>query len=164
MARKYADCRLTPSVSGCTLAMSGEEDELVRALTAHVVDVHQHEDSDELRASIRESLLDAGVEGARPGSFVQLIKFSTQHADDMRELSEHWLAEIGDARTSSWGIRCVDREHPNQYVQIVQFPSYQAAMENSTHPATAQFAERMRKLCDGEVTFTNLDVLEARSL
>ncbi|MFD3994184.1 DUF1059 domain-containing protein [Streptomyces sp. NPDC058548] len=53
MARKATDCRDAPSVSGCSLYMSGEEEELERAAVQHVVAVHEHTDSPELRAEIR---------------------------------------------------------------------------------------------------------------
>ncbi|MFF3841823.1 DUF1059 domain-containing protein [Streptomyces sp. NPDC001930] len=53
MARKATDCRDTPSVSGCSLYMSGEEEELVRAAVQHVVSVHEHTDTPELREEIR---------------------------------------------------------------------------------------------------------------
>ncbi|MDX2559715.1 DUF1059 domain-containing protein [Streptomyces sp. NPDC087219] len=56
MARKATDCRDTPSVSGCSLYMSGEEEELERAAVQHVVAVHEHTDSPELRAEIRASM------------------------------------------------------------------------------------------------------------
>ncbi|WP_395362970.1 DUF1059 domain-containing protein [Streptomyces sp. YH02] len=56
MARKATDCRDAPSVSGCSLYMSGEEEELERAAVQHVVDVHEHTDSPELRAEIRASM------------------------------------------------------------------------------------------------------------
>jgi predicted small metal-binding protein len=58
MSRKVADCRDTPSVSNCTLTISGEEDEVVRATVMHVVDVHGHEDTPELRDMIRADLKD----------------------------------------------------------------------------------------------------------
>ena len=56
MSRMVADCRDFPSDSGCTLTISGEEDEVVTAATAHAVAVHGHEDGDELREMIRSSL------------------------------------------------------------------------------------------------------------
>jgi predicted small metal-binding protein len=40
MARKMVDCRDTPSEKGCTLTISGEEDEVVRAAVLHAVDAH----------------------------------------------------------------------------------------------------------------------------
>ncbi|MFD3533928.1 DUF1059 domain-containing protein [Streptomyces sp. NPDC058664] len=58
MARKATDCRDTPSVSGCSLYMSGEEDELLRAAVAHAVSVHEHTDTLELREEVRASMKD----------------------------------------------------------------------------------------------------------
>ena len=49
MGRKVADCRDFPSDNGCTLTISGEEDEVVVAATQHAVSVHGHEDTDEVR-------------------------------------------------------------------------------------------------------------------
>lgn len=56
--RKVADCRELPSESGCTLTISGEEDEVVRAAAEHAASVHGHTDSPELREEIRNSLKD----------------------------------------------------------------------------------------------------------
>ncbi|MGP4023975.1 DUF1059 domain-containing protein [Actinomadura sp. 3N407] len=56
--RKVADCRDMPSESGCTLTITGEEDEVVRAAAEHAASVHGHTDSPELRAEIRGSLKD----------------------------------------------------------------------------------------------------------
>ncbi|HWU08221.1 MAG TPA: DUF1059 domain-containing protein [Streptomyces sp.] len=58
MTRKTADCRRYPSVSNCTLTLSGEEDEVVRAAAEHAVSVHAHTDGPELREQIRASLED----------------------------------------------------------------------------------------------------------
>jgi len=57
-SRKTADCRDIPSESGCTLTISGEEEEVVRAAAVHAADVHGHEDTPELRTMIRGSLKD----------------------------------------------------------------------------------------------------------
>lgn len=58
MARKIADCREMPSESGCTLTIAGEEDEVLRAATAHAIDVHGHADGPDLRDGIRSILKD----------------------------------------------------------------------------------------------------------
>jgi predicted small metal-binding protein len=58
MARKLMDCRKTPSVSGCTLTISGEEDEVLRTAVMHAVDVHGHRDTPELREQLRTTLQD----------------------------------------------------------------------------------------------------------
>jgi predicted small metal-binding protein len=56
--RKVADCRQMPSESGCTLTISGDEDEVLRAATEHAVSVHGHSDGPELRDGIRSMLTD----------------------------------------------------------------------------------------------------------
>ncbi|MFB8030952.1 DUF1059 domain-containing protein [Streptomyces sp. NPDC056465] len=61
MTRKVADCRKYPSVSNCSLTISGEEDEVVRAAVEHAVSVHEHQDSPEMREQIRASLEDEKV-------------------------------------------------------------------------------------------------------
>ncbi|MFI6419065.1 DUF1059 domain-containing protein [Streptomyces sp. NPDC050842] len=58
MARKATDCRDTPSVSGCSLYISGEEEEVLRAAVEHMVSVHEHTDTLELRAEVRAALKD----------------------------------------------------------------------------------------------------------
>ena len=58
MGRKVADCRDFPSETGCTLTISGEEDEVVLAATQHAVSVHGHEDTDEVRTWLRQNLKD----------------------------------------------------------------------------------------------------------
>jgi predicted small metal-binding protein len=58
MTRKSIDCRSMPNEVGCTLAMSGEEDEVVRAAAQHAVDVHGHADGPELNESLRSMLVE----------------------------------------------------------------------------------------------------------
>lgn len=63
MGRKYVDCRETPSVMNCTVAIAADsEDELVEAAVQHAVSVHSHEDTSELRAMVRQGIRD--MEGA----------------------------------------------------------------------------------------------------
>lgn len=57
MSRKMFDCREWPGE--CTLAISGEEDEVVEAQLLHVVEVHGQEQTPQLREQIRASLKDA---------------------------------------------------------------------------------------------------------
>ncbi|MCZ7458369.1 MULTISPECIES: DUF1059 domain-containing protein [unclassified Streptomyces] len=61
MTRKVADCRKFPSETDCTLTISGEEDEVLRAATDHAVSVHGHTESPELREQIRGMLEDEKV-------------------------------------------------------------------------------------------------------
>lgn len=58
MTRKIIDCRAFPNDVGCTLAISGEPDELVSAAAQHAVAVHGHADTPELREQLRGLLGD----------------------------------------------------------------------------------------------------------
>ncbi|HWD53050.1 MAG TPA: hypothetical protein VG412_11675 [Acidimicrobiales bacterium] len=91
-------------------------------------------------------------------AFVQIIEFTTTRPDEVEALSAEWQAQTEGRRTAQRGTFTQDRDRPNTYVQIVEFPSYEAAMANSELPETAAFAERVRSLCDGTMVFRNLDV------
>ena len=58
----------------------------------------------------------------------------------------------------SGGTFTKDRDRPDTYVQIVEFPSYEDAMANSELPQTATLSEKIEQLCDGRMVFWNLDV------
>jgi predicted small metal-binding protein len=57
MARKYVDCREVPSEMNCTVGIAADsEEELLEAAVQHAVAVHSHEDTEELRSMIRQSI------------------------------------------------------------------------------------------------------------
>ncbi len=161
MTRKIVDCREMPSESGCTLALTGEEDEVLDAAVAHAVAVHGHTEGAELRDGIRAGLRDAPLD-TRPGAFVQLIEFRSDRLEDFDEAVADWMRDIGSERTARWFVLGADRDRPGTHVELVEFPSYEDAMTNSKHPATAAIAERMTALAGGDVTFRNLDVVRAQ--
>lgn len=92
-------------------------------------------------------------------AFIQIIEFTSSRFDEMEALMDDWLKQTEGKRKSSRGTITKDRDRPNTYVQVVEFPSYEVAMENSNMPETAAFAEQMGKLCDGPPKFLNLDVV-----
>ncbi|MCU1488613.1 MAG: hypothetical protein JWM85_18 [Acidimicrobiaceae bacterium] len=53
MARMTIDCRDFPNEVGCTLSISGEQEEVLRAASQHAVDVHGHAASPELEDGLR---------------------------------------------------------------------------------------------------------------
>jgi Protein of unknown function (DUF1059) len=59
MARKYIDCRESPSDTNCTLSISGTEDEVLDLAVTHAVSAHGHKDTHDLRAQLRSMLKDA---------------------------------------------------------------------------------------------------------
>ena len=57
-ARKYVDCRETPSVNNCSIFISGAESEVLTASQQHMVNVHGHQYGPELEAAVRKSMHD----------------------------------------------------------------------------------------------------------
>jgi predicted small metal-binding protein len=54
--RKSVDCREYPSEKGCTLKISGTEEEVLDAAVQHAVSVHGHENTPEFREELRGML------------------------------------------------------------------------------------------------------------
>lgn len=54
--RKVIDCRWFPSEKKCTLAISGTEEEVIKAATEHAVSIHGEKDTPELRKELRHLL------------------------------------------------------------------------------------------------------------
>ena len=159
MSRMTIDCRSVPSESGCSLSIAGEEDEVMRAATAHAVDVHGHTDGEELRAGLRAALVpEAPALTLDDGAFVQVIEFRTSRLPEFQEIEDRWRDEIGDDATALWAVTGAERSAPDRYLQIVGFTDYESAMANSKHPVTGRFAEELRAVCDGDATFHDLDV------
>jgi quinol monooxygenase YgiN len=92
-------------------------------------------------------------------SFVQLIEFKSSHPDELNDLISRWMTETKGTRTTTHAMVMSDRENPGTYVEIIEFPSYEAAMKNSNPPQTSKFAEQMRSLCDAPPVFHNLEVM-----
>ena len=56
--RKSVDCREYPSEKGCTLKISGTEDEVLEAAVEHAVSAHGHENTPEFKEELRRILKD----------------------------------------------------------------------------------------------------------
>lgn len=59
MERKYVDCRDMPSEIGCSLRISGTEEEVLNAATRHAVEEHREMNSPQLRQRILSQMKDA---------------------------------------------------------------------------------------------------------
>ena len=93
--------------------------------------------------------------------FVQIIEYTAtkDKRAEMDKLTDEWLAATEGRRTAGRAVSTSDRDKPNTYVDIIEFPSYDEAMRNNDMPETGAIAEKSSKLCDGPVTFRNLDVM-----
>lgn len=92
--------------------------------------------------------------------FIQFIEFQTEDVDAFVTEVDRWEKESTEWRTATRATLCADRENPGCYVQIVEFPSYEAAMENSNDPRTSEFATRMGALTGASRKFRNYDVVK----
>lgn len=91
--------------------------------------------------------------------FVQIIEVTTTRPPEIEALMDNWLAATEGRRSAHRSLLTKDRDRPDTYVQVVEFPSYEEAMANSNLPETSAFAEQLAKLCDRPPSFRNLDVV-----
>ena len=91
-------------------------------------------------------------------SFIQIIEYETERPDEVAALDQEFEDAGLPSRISHLHV-AKDRDNPNGYVTIVEFPSYDEAMANSKTPEVQEFAARMAELCTGPPRFVNLDVL-----
>lgn len=92
-------------------------------------------------------------------TFVQIIDCRTDHLDELNGLMDRWAEQTEGRRTADHAMVATDRSDPRHVVEIVEFPSYEAAMRNSGLPETDRIYREMVALCDAPPTFTDLDVV-----
>ncbi|WP_367134660.1 MULTISPECIES: ester cyclase [Streptomyces] len=97
-------------------------------------------------------------------TFVQIIDCRTSRYEDMNRLMDDWVAATEGKRTATHAIVGKDRAQDGHYVEIVEFPSHEAAMRNSKLPETDRIFAEMAALCDGVPAFTDLDVVRDEQL
>ena len=95
--------------------------------------------------------------------FIQIIEYTTTKPDEAQAALDEFLAATGGNRANTWARVTTDRDRPNVYLNIVEFPSYEEAMANSNLPETNEFGQKQATLLDGPMAFTDLDVVEDQS-
>jgi quinol monooxygenase YgiN len=91
-------------------------------------------------------------------AFIQIIEYETDRADEIAALMGE-MPPDGDAPGFVRLTVTQDRDNPRRYVTIVEFESYEVAMENSDKPETGEMAAKLAALCSGPPKFHNLDVV-----
>lgn len=89
--------------------------------------------------------------------FVQIVEIKTSRIDEVDALIEE-MRVGGGPMPMVRATMTADRDEPDRYLSILEFESYEAAMENSNRPETAEVAQKMASLCDEPPRFRNLDV------
>jgi hypothetical protein len=108
---------------------------------------------------------DQGSLGFRPNTykeatmaFIQTITIVTDDIDEVEAQLVEWIAATAGQHTAQRVTLTADHDHPKTYVQIVEFPTSEAAMVNSRLPETHALAGRLARLCTAPPVFQNLDV------
>ena len=96
--------------------------------------------------------------------FSQIIEFETSRIDEFNANFDTWMHNSEGHRIPHQAVLRKDRDAENVYLLMVEFASYDAAMENSSRPETGEFAAFLATLCDGPLSFRNLDVLREEDL
>jgi quinol monooxygenase YgiN len=91
-------------------------------------------------------------------AFIQIIEYETDRADEIAELMGGMPPEPGDSGLVRLAVT-QDRDNPRRYLIIVEFESYEVAMENSDKPETGEMAAKLAALCAAPPKFYNLDVV-----
>ena len=90
--------------------------------------------------------------------FIQFIEFEATDIDAVAATLERFRDENPGALTASASTIAEDRDRPGTYISIVEFPSYEKAMEQQSNPATSAFSASLAEIMSGAPRFRNLDV------
>jgi quinol monooxygenase YgiN len=92
-------------------------------------------------------------------AFFQMVEFTTSKFDEVQAVGERFEKETAGKRTARKVRVGKDRDQANRYYTLVEFDSYESAMENSNLPETQALAKEMAELCDGPPSFRNIDIV-----
>lgn len=97
-------------------------------------------------------------------AFIQIIEYTTSRIDEFNGVLDEWLERTEGKRAATRGTQTQDRDKADTFLQIIEFPSYEKAMENSNLPETSELSAKLSTLCDGPPIFRNLDVLRVHEM
>ena len=96
--------------------------------------------------------------------FAQMIEFRSSRIAEFDHYLDAWMAKTESDRIPHRAVLTKDRDTEDQYMFMVVFASHDQGMENSSRPATGEFASFLAGICDEGPTFRNLDVLREEEL
>jgi hypothetical protein len=90
--------------------------------------------------------------------FIQFVEFEATDVHEIEAALERFRDEHPGVLTALSSTITEDRDRPGTYISIVEFPSYEKAMEQQSNPAAPEFSASLAKLMSGPPRFRNLDV------
>jgi quinol monooxygenase YgiN len=92
--------------------------------------------------------------------FIQLVTLTTTKVDELRKIDADWREATAGRNTLVRERVFADRDRPDTYISVCEFASAEDAAANSALPETQECAAAIAAICDGPVTFTNLELIE----
>ncbi len=96
--------------------------------------------------------------------FAQIIEFKTSRIDDFNANLDAWITRTEGNRIPHHAVLSRDRDANDRYLLMVEFDSYDKGMENSSRPATSEFAAVLAEISEEPLAFRNLDVIREDDL
>jgi hypothetical protein len=96
--------------------------------------------------------------------FTQIIEFSTNRIDEFHAHLDDWKIQTEGRRIPHQTVLRKDRDSEDVYLLLVEFSTYDLAMENSARPETGEFAVFLTEISAGPLKFRNLDVCRHEDL
>jgi hypothetical protein len=90
--------------------------------------------------------------------FIQFVEFEATDIDEIATELTRFPVEHPGVLTVTTSTITEDRDRPGTFVAIVEFPSYEKAMEQQDNPATQEFSANLAKIMSGAPRFRNLEV------
>jgi quinol monooxygenase YgiN len=90
-------------------------------------------------------------------TFIQIIEYETDSPAEIDEQMRQSMQVRGEPSFTRLE-HTQDHDNPRHFLTIVEFPSYELAMENNNRPETDQMARELAALCTSGPSYQNLDV------
>ena len=92
--------------------------------------------------------------------FIQLVTLTTTKVDELRRIDAAWREATAGRNTLLRERVFADRNRPDTYISVCEFASADDAAANSALPETQECAAAIAAICDGPVTFTDLELID----
>jgi hypothetical protein len=100
-------------------------------------------------------------------AFIQILEYQTSRVEELAAVASEFRNQMQNSKSTAkplGGTITADRDRPDYYLSIIEFDSYESAMEASNSPDTQEFFGRLSALMDGPPKFYNLDVVDTWEL
>jgi hypothetical protein len=96
-------------------------------------------------------------------AFIQILEYQTSRVEELAAEATEFRKQMANSESTAKALRgtiTADRDRPGYYLSIIEFDSYESAMEASSSPETQEFFGRLSALMEGPPKFYNLDVVD----